>query len=135
LITEDRVGDFLRRRPAIAGIVLDAEILMRAARIVAGRQDDAAEGLVFADDVGGGRRRQYAALADHHLAKTVAGGNGDHLLDDLAIVEAAVAADHQRLALKTVQRVEDRLDEVLGIVLLLEHGHLLAQARRAGLLV
>ena len=48
---EDRVGDLFRRRAAIADIVLDAEILVRAAGIVAGRQDDAAEGLVFADDI------------------------------------------------------------------------------------
>src|SRR5690606_9636158 len=58
-----------------------------------------------------------------------------HLLDDLAVVVAAVAAQHQRLALEPVQRVEDRLDEVLCIVFLAEHRHLLAKARRAGFLV
>ena len=39
-----------------------------------------------------------------------------------------VAADHQRLALEALERIEDRLDEVLGIVRLLEDRHLLAQA-------
>ncbi len=52
---EYRVGDPLRRRAAVAGIVLDAEIAVGAALVVAGRQDDAAERLVLADDVGGGR--------------------------------------------------------------------------------
>ena len=46
---EDRVGDLLRRRAAIADIVLDAEIAVRPAGIVAGGEDDAAEGLAAAD--------------------------------------------------------------------------------------
>ena len=47
---------------------------------------------------------------------------------------AAVAAEHQGLAGRAVERVEDRLDEVLQVVRLLEDGDLLAQARGAGLL-
>ena len=35
-IGEDRVGDLLGRRAAIAGIIFDAEIAMRSAGIVAG---------------------------------------------------------------------------------------------------
>ncbi len=37
VLREDRVGDLLRRRAAIADIVFDAEILVRPAGIVAGR--------------------------------------------------------------------------------------------------
>ena len=131
----DGVGDLFRRRAAIADIVLDAEVFGRAAGIVAGRQHDAAEGLVFADDVRGGGRRQDAALADHHLAEAIGGGHLDGDLDDFAVVVAAVAADHQALALIAFERIEDRLDEVLGIVRLLEYGNLLAEAGRARLLV
>ena len=40
---ENRIGNFFRRGAAVAGIVFDAEIAVRAARIVAGGQDDAAE--------------------------------------------------------------------------------------------
>ncbi len=83
----------------------------------------------------GGRRRENASLPDHHLAETVRGSHGNGLLDDLDVEEAAVAADDQCLALKSIERVEDRLDEVLSVVLLLEHRHLLAQAGCAGLLV
>jgi hypothetical protein len=132
---EDRVGDLFRRGAAIADIVFDAEIFGRAAGIVAGRQHDAAEGLVFTDDVGGCGRRQDAAAADQHAAETVGGGHLDGELDDFAVVVPPVAADHQRLAGKAFQRIEDRLDEVLRIVRLLEDGHLLAQAGRAGFLV
>ena len=72
---------------------------------------------------------------DQHPAEAVGRGHPDHLLDDLAVVVAAVAADHEGLALEALEAVEDRLDEVLDIVRLLEHRDLLAQARGAGLLV
>ena len=55
-------------------------------------------------------------------------------LHHFLVVVAAVAADHQGLAGEAFERIEDRLDEVLGIVRLLEDRHLLAQARGAGLL-
>src|SRR5262249_58361170 len=42
------------------------------------------------------------------------------------------AADDERLAGKSLQRIEDRLDKVLRIAGLLENRHLLAQARGAG---
>ena len=125
----------LRRRPAIADIVFDAEIAIGPAGIVARRQDDAAEGLVFADEVRGGRRREEAALADQHPAEAVRRRHADRRLDRLAVEVAPVAADHQGLAVEAVERVEDRLDEVLDIMRLLEDRHLLAQARGAGLLV
>ena len=89
---------FSGRGPAIADIVLDAEIAVRAAGIVAGGEDDAAEGLAAADHAGGGGRRQEAALADQHPAEAVGGRHLEHGLDDLAVVVAAVAADHERLA-------------------------------------
>ncbi len=132
---EDRLGDLFRRRSAIADIVFDAEIFIRPAGIVAGRKHHAAESLVFADHVGGCRRRKNAALTHHDAAKTVGGGNLDQLLDHFAIVIATVAADHERLAGKTFQHIEDRLDEVFSVVLLLEHRNLLAQARSARLLI
>ncbi len=95
---EDCLGDFFRRRPAIAYIVLDAEIFGRAAGIVAGGQDETAESLVLADDVGSGGRRQNAALADEDTAKAVGRRHLDGDLHHLAIVVAAVTADHQGLA-------------------------------------
>ncbi|MCY1305522.1 hypothetical protein D9M70_553300 [compost metagenome] len=102
---------------------------------MAGREHNTAKGLVFADDVGGGRRRQNAATADEYAAEAVRRRHLDGDLDDFAVVVAAVAADHQCFALKAFERIEDRLDEVLGIVLLLEDRDLLAQPRRARLLV
>ena len=98
-VGEDRVGDLLGRRAAIADIVLDAEIAVRPAGIVAGGEDDAAECLAAADHAGGGRSGEEAALPDQHPAEAVGGGHPDHLLHDLAVVVAAVAADHERLAL------------------------------------
>ena len=132
---EDRLGDVLRRRAAGADIVLDAEIAVRPAGIVARRQDDAAEGVDRADQRRDGRGRENAALADDDAAEAVGGGDLDHDLDRLAVEEAAVAAEHQRLALKALERIEDRLDEVFEVAGLLEDRDLLAQSRGARPLV
>ena len=102
---------------------------------MAGGKHDAAEGLVFADDVGGGGGGENAALTDQYLAETGSGGHLDRLLDHFAVVITAVAADHQRLAFEAFKGVEDRLDEVLGVIFLGEDWHLLAQAGCARLLV
>src|SRR5476649_2406370 len=134
-LVEDFFGDLFRRRAAVGDVVLDAEVAIRYARIVAGRQDDAAERLVFADHAADGRRRQNAGMADHHFAEAV---GGRHLQDQLyrhAIVEAAIAAQHQRLAGAVLQRIENALDEIFEIVGLAEDGDFFAQARSAGLLV
>ena len=132
---ENRLGDRFRRRAARPDIVFDAEIAVRAARIVAGGEDDAAESAEMADEPRDRRRRQDAALADHDPAEAVGGGDLRHDLDRLAVEEAPVAADHQRLAVEAFERIEDRLDEILKISRLLEDGHFLAQTRSAGLLV
>ena len=121
--------------PPLLDVVFDAEIAVRPAGIVGGGEDDAAVGAEAADQRRGGRRRQQAAAADDDAAEAVGERDADRLLDRLAIEVAAVAADHQRLAGEAVERIEDRLDEVLDIVRLLEHRRLLAQARGAGLLV
>ena len=132
---EDRVGDLFGRGAAGADVVLDAEVAFRPARIVARRQDDPAEGADMADEGRGGGGREDAALADHDPAEAVGRRDLGDDLDRLPVVVAAVAAEDQGLAPKTLERIEDRLDEIFQIVRRLEDGHLLAQARRAGLLV
>jgi hypothetical protein len=121
------VGDLLGRRPAIGHIVLDAEILCRAARIVARRQDQAAERSIFADQMRGCRRRENAALAHQHATEPVCRRHPHGGLDDLTIVEPAIAANHQCGAFKALETVKDGLDEGLGIAGGLKHGNLLAQ--------
>ena len=74
-------------------------------------------------------------MPDHDAAEAVRRRHADGEADDLAVEEAAVAADHQRRAGLALGDVEDRLDEVLGVMRLLEMGHLLAQARCSRLLV
>src|SRR5260370_32741005 len=83
----------------------------------------------------GGRCRENAALADHDAAEAVGDGYLGDDLDRLAIEETAVAARDQRLALETLERVEDRLDVILEVARLPEDGNLFAQARRARLLI
>ena len=132
---KDRVGDFFRRRPAVAGVVLDAEVALRPTGIVAGGKNQAAEAPVLADHAGGGRRRQNAALPHQNPAKAVGGGHFENDLGRLAVVVAPVAAQHQRAARRCIDGVEHRLDEVFQISRRLEYGDLLAQARGARFLV
>ena len=132
---EDRLGDILRGRSAGADIVLDAEIPVRTAGIVARREDDPAIGVQRADQRRDGRSREDAAFADNDAAEAVCRGDLDHDLDRLAVEKAPVAAEDQRLALKALERIENRLNEVFEIVRPLEDRHLLAQTRSAGPLV
>jgi len=130
----DRVGDLLGRRAAVLDVVLDAEVALGTARVVAGREHDAAMTGVLADHAAHGRRRQDAAAAHQHLLDAVRGGHAQDGLDRLAIEIAAVAAHHQVTALAFAQGQEDGFDKILEVAGLLELGHLLAQARGAGTL-
>ncbi len=131
----DRLGHRFGGGAAVAAVELDAEVFLRAAGVVAGGKDDAAEGLVFADHARSGWCGQDAAASDQHLAEAV---RCRHLQDDLdrrSIVIAPIAAQHQRRALGCGDAVEDGLDEVFQVVGLLENGDFLAQAGSAGFLV
>jgi len=83
----------------------------------------------------GGRSGQDAAFAHQNFAETVGGRHADRGLDDLAVQEAAIAADHQGRAGLVLDHIEHRLNEIFRIVRLLEDFDLLAQAGGAGFLV
>lgn len=131
---EHRLGELLGRRAAVADVVLDAEVALGAARVVAGREHDAAAGPVLADHAAHRRCRQDAAEADQHAAKALRRRHAQDGLHRDPVVEAPVAAQHQGLAVRALEHVEQRLHEVLQVVRLAELRHLLAQARGAGLL-
>src|SRR5262249_12400781 len=120
------------RRTAILSVVLDAEISVRSGRIVAGREDDATERPIFADQIGGRGRRKEAVLPDQNTAEAVGGRHADGGLYHFAIVEATVPAETEGLTRESLQGVEDRLDKVLGVVPLLKHRDLLTQSGGAG---
>ena len=128
----DRRGELFRRRPAVADVVLDAEVTIGPAWVVAGRQHDAAEGPVLAHQIAERGRGQDAAAADQHAADAVGGGHAQDDLDRAVVEVAAVAAKHQRLPGQAGQCVEDRLHEVFQVAGALEHRDLLAQPRGAG---
>ena len=67
----DRLGHALGRRAAIGDIVLDAEIAVGAARIMARRQHDAAERTAAADEHAGRRGGQQPAASDQHAGDAV----------------------------------------------------------------
>ena len=131
----DGLGDLFRRRPAVAGVVFDSEVALRAAGIVAGGQDDAAEGPGPADNTGDRRRREYAVLTDQDPAETVGGGDFENDLDGFAVIKASVAAHYQGLAMIARQRIEDGLDEIFQVVRLLEDRDLFPKSGCARALV
>jgi len=133
------VGELLERGPAVLRVVLDAEVVLGAARVVRGRQQDAAvrdAALALAYDRGGRRSREQAVPPDPHAGDAVGRGHAADRLDSLPVVVPPVARHYQRAAAKLVcrQRIEDALHKVLEVVRLLEHDSLLAETGRAGLL-
>src|SRR5580698_2596715 len=107
-MAEDRLGDVLRGRSAGADVVFDAEIAVRAAGVVARRQDDPAVGGERANQRRNGGSRENAAFA-------VRRGDLDHDLDRLAVEKPPVAAEDERFALKTLKGIESRLNEVFEV--------------------
>ena len=125
-MAEDRLGDILRGGSAGADVVLDAEIPVRAAGIVARRQDDPAIGLQRANQRRDGGSRKNAAFADDDAAEAIGRRDLDDDLDRLAVEKAPVAAEDERLALKALEGIESRLNEVFEVVRLLKDRDLLA---------
>ncbi len=132
---EDGLGDTLRGRAAIGRVELDAEVRVRAARIVAGGENDAAVGPVLADDAGGGRRGEQAALAHNDPGHTIGRRHAENDLDRLPVVITAITAQHECAALEVRLGVEDRLDKVFQVVGRLELPDFFAQTGGAGALV
>jgi hypothetical protein len=132
---EDRFGDLLRRGAAVGGVVLDAEIAVRSAGIVTGRQDDTAKCAIFADHAGGRGCRKYAALADQHAPVSVGCRHLQNDLDRFAVVKAAVASQHQRSTRRCSDGIKDALHEVFQIVRLPECRNTLAQSGSARFLI
>ncbi len=127
-VGENGISNLLRSRSAIAGVVFDAEIAIRPARIMAGGKDNAAEGLVFSDDAGGSRRRQDTTLSNQYATEAV---GCSHLQDDLyrlPVVISTVAAQRQRGTGRCVYRIKNALDKIFQIMRLLKNADPLAQA-------
>ncbi len=133
-------GDPFRRRTAIVRVVLDSEIAICAARIVAGRENQAPERGALADHRRHGGRRKNASAGNHDGAKSVCGRDAQYGLNRGPVVIPPVAADDQCLLAQVLRHlfahdIENRLDEVFDIAGLRELPCLFTQARRAGALI
>jgi len=115
-LLKDLVRYSLRGRAAIRHVVLDTEIVVGAARVVAGGEEDTTISLVLADDVGSSRSGEDTVLSDNELLDAVGSTNLENDLDGLGGEISSVTTDDKGLALG-VNRIEDRLDEVLCVVL------------------
>jgi hypothetical protein len=110
-------------------VVLDTEVLVGSTWVVAGGEQDTASGLADADEVAGSRSGHDAILADEELLHAICGTDLCNDLGDLGVVVAAITTDDEGGALSTFgDGVEDGGNEVLGVVGLLEHLDLLAEA-------
>ncbi len=131
----DGAGDRFRGRPAVGDVVLDAEVRVRAAGVVARREHDAPLGPVLADHAGGGGGGEDPSGAHQDPGNAIGGGHAQDHLDGLAVVVATVAAQHQGAAVQVLLGVEDGLDKVFQVVGLTEYPDPLAQARGTRFLI
>mmetsp|Transcript_100772 Transcript_100772/g.289296 ORF Transcript_100772/g.289296 Transcript_100772/m.289296 type:complete len:315 (-) Transcript_100772:30-974(-) len=141
-VGEDALRDLLRGGAAVLAVELDAEVLVDAAGVVRGGQDEAAEGneaaLAIPDDGAGRRGAQQAVVADPDGLHAVRHRHLDDDVGGLVVPIAAITAHHQSATLEgdaiRLQGVESALHEVVQVVLLHEDLRLLAQAGGARLL-
>ena len=95
---------------------------------MAGREDDAADGLALADQVGGRRGGEDAAGGQHNPAQSMGGRHPGDDIDGAAVAVAAITAHHQSAPLHPRKSAEDRLDETFEVVGLLKLLAALAQS-------
>ena len=112
--------NFIRNRlgsgPAIRDVVFDTEVIIRSSRVVRSGQQYATIGLVLPDDVRRCWSGQDRILSDDELLDTIARSEFDDGLNRGFGEKPTVAANDNCLCINT-NRVEDRLNEVLGVVL------------------
>lgn len=145
------VRDLLWRRRAICKVVLDSEVLLGTyslhisflpshlndrssglltSGVVTGSQQDSSGSPPLADDVAGGGCTEDSVLSDQKLLDAVCGSDFGDYLDDLGVVVTAVTTDDEECILGSLgDGLEERSNEVLGVVLLLEDDDLLAETR------
>jgi hypothetical protein len=130
----------LGRGSAIRSVVLDAEVGIDTAWIVAGGEDQTAQRAAAANHGGHGGRGENAVVSDQDSRESIRCGDAKDDLNRGTIMVAAIPADNQRRSAKihggiVAQGIEYRLDKILQISRLKKNASLFAQTRRAGSLV
>lgn len=124
------VGPIQRvRYPAACGLLGWVPWLLTTGVVGSGKKDTAG-GLLDADDVGSGWGAEDAVLANDQLLDTVSSTDLCNQLRDLGVVVSAIATDNEERAIDALwDGKQDRGDEGLRVVVLLEDLDLLAEAR------
>jgi hypothetical protein len=87
-------------------------------------EENTSRRLTVPNNVGDRRGREDPVLSDDEFRNAVSGREFDNLLDHLGGVVASVTTDDEGCVLRTSRDGgEDRLEEVLGVVFLLEDGN------------
>jgi hypothetical protein len=112
----------LRRRSTVLTIEFDAEVLVRSARIVTRRKNDASEAKVgivvlveLADQSGDSWRRHETSLSNEQLSNTIGDSNlNDDLGREIIVISSISGHNHcLPVILLLRQRIENRLHKVL----------------------
>lgn len=105
-----------------------AKAYLLTTRVVACSEQDTTGCLSDTDQVTGGRCAHDAILTDEELLDTVCSTNLCDQLSDLWVVVATISTNDEESSIRTLwNRLDDRGNEVLRVVLLLEDLDLLAQ--------
>ena len=91
-------------RAAIGAVEFDTKIFLNASRIVTGRHNDAAIGLVFANEIGRSRRRQNSVGAHNNALRAIACRHAQDHLRRPVIEIAPIAAQHEGFAADAAYR-------------------------------
>ena len=123
-----RIGEGGWSGATVGAVHLHAEVAVGATRVMAGRQDDAADRLAAANQVGGRRSGEDPAGGGDYFADAMGGCHAQDHINGTAVAVAAIATEHKGASLHTREGAEDRFNEAFQIVRLLELLAAFAQA-------
>ena len=131
----DRIGERSRRWSTVGTVHLHTEVAVCPAGVVGGGQDDSADGLALANQIGGGRSGEDSSGGHDHFAEAMGCSHAQDHIDGATVAVTTIAPQDQGSPLHTRQGSEHGFNEALQVVRLLELPAAFTEARRAGFLV
>ena len=131
----DPVGDLLGCGSTIRDVELDTKIVIGSTGVMARSQQDTTIGLLLPDQSRDSGGREDRVLSENNVLDSITGRKLENDLDSFGGKVSSVSTDYECLSLwSTGHGGEGGLDEVLGVVFLLEDLDSLSQAGGSRLL-